>query len=145
ETAKVVPAFEMRDLEEKEHRLTDKRYQNKQLLITAFGTWQDVSIKQAQELEKFHKANPSIEIIAFIVDDLPSARDFKAQRKLTFPCYKTDSVSRLSSTLQRLFETKKGKQYTLNQLPFAILTDKNRAVKYSNVGLTDSKTLTANK
>ncbi|MDC1142281.1 redoxin domain-containing protein [Planctomycetota bacterium] len=145
ETAKVVPAFEMRDLQEQELRLTDEKFQDKQLLIAGFGTWQDVSIKQALELEQFHKANPGVEIIAFIIDDLPTARDFKAQYELTYPCYKTDSVSNLSSSLQRLFETKKGKNFTLNQLPFSILTDKNRGVKFSKIGLATAKTLASSK
>lgn len=145
ETAKVVPAFEMRDLQEVEHRLTDDKFKDKQLLIVGFGTWQDVSIKQAAQIELFQKANPEVEIIAFIIDDLPAARDFRAEQELSFPCYKMDRVSNLSNTLGRLFETKKGKNYTMNQLPFTILTDKKRAVKFSNVGLTSAKTIAENK
>ncbi|MCF6228766.1 MAG: hypothetical protein L3J82_08930, partial [Planctomycetes bacterium] len=68
-----------------------------------------------------------------------------AEQNLRFPCYKMDRVSNLSNMLGRLFETKKGKNYTMNQLPFTILTDKKRAVKFSNVGLTSAKTLTENK
>lgn len=145
ETAKIVPAFEMRDLEEKEHRLTDEYFKNQPLLIVAFGTWQDVSIKQAAEIETFHKDNPEVKIIAFIVDDLPAARDFRTAHNLSFPCYKMDSVSNLKSTLGRLFDAKKGKKITLDKLPFAILTDSKRAVKFSNIGLTDANTLAENK
>jgi peroxiredoxin len=138
-----VPAFEMRDLQERELRLSDDRFKDKTLLIAAFTTWNDVSRRQAAELEAFHKANPNVEIIAFVVNSLAEARDFVQQEGLTYPCYKADPVSRVGTAFQRLFETKKDKTLQLNRIPFAILADKDRTVKFANLGLTDARTLSA--
>jgi hypothetical protein len=142
-TSKKLPAFEMKDLEERELRLTDDRFKGKKILVTAFGTWQQVSRDQAREIQKFHKANPDVEIIAFVVESLPEARDFVAQEGLTFPCYKCDGVTRIGSVFNRLFETKKGKSINLNRLPFAILADAERNVVWSDLGLSSSDKLTA--
>lgn len=141
--SKKLPAFEMKDLEERELRLTDDRFKGKKVLITAFGTWQQVSREQARELQKFHKANPDVEIIAFVVESLPEARDFVKQEGLTFPCYKCDGVTRIGAVFNRLFETKKGKSVTLNRLPFAILADADRNVAWSGMGLSTADKLSA--
>lgn len=138
-----VPSFEMRDLQEREVRLSDDRFKGKTLLITAFTTWNEVSRQQAREVEAFHKANPNVEIIAFVANSLAESRDFVQQEGLTYPCYKADQASRIGTTLNRLFETKKDKTLNLNRLPFAILADKDRTVKFANLGLTDAKTLSA--
>jgi len=138
-----VPSFELRDLNERELRLSDDRFKGKPLLITAFSTWNDASIEQARQIEAFHKANPGVEIIAILVDALPEARDFVAANGLTFPCYKSDAVTRVGSGFNRLFETKKGKTVTLNRYPFAILADKDRNVKFAVCGPADQATLNA--
>ena len=138
-----VPAFEFRGLDEREYRLTDAQFQGKPLLITAFTTWNETGRSQAREVAAFHKAHPEVLVIAFVVNALPEARDFVRQEGLTFPCYKADSVSRINTTLNRLFETKKDKTLTFNRLPFAILADKERTVRYSTLGLGEAKTLSA--
>ena len=141
DSAKRLPTFDMKDLEERDHSLSDDQYKGKVLLIAAFSTWQQVSVEQARELEAFHKAHPDVEIIAFVCEDLPVARDFVKREGLTFPCYKADKTSTANSSFSRLFETKKGKVLTLNRAPFVILTDKDRYVKFSNVGLTGAARL----
>lgn len=135
EAARKLPAFEMKDLNEREVRLTDERFRGKQLVIAAFGTWQQVSIDQALELEKFHKANPEVEIIAFVVDELAVARDFVQQHGLSYPCYKTDPVTRIPTGFNRLFKTRQGKTLTLNRAPFVILADADRNVNFADIGL----------
>jgi hypothetical protein len=140
-SAKRLPTFDMKDLQERDHSLSDDQYKDKVLLIAAFSTWQQVSIEQARELEKFHKAHPEVEIIAFVANDLPVARDFVKREGLSFPCYKADKTNTANSSFSRLFETKRGKVLTLNRVPFVILTDKERYVKFSNLGLTDSTRL----
>lgn len=141
DSTKRLPTFSMKDLQEREHSLSDAQFKDKILLIAAVGTWQQVSVDQAAELEKFHKAHPEVEIITFICDDLPAARDFVAQQGLTYPCYKTDGTAPIGSTFNRLFETKKGKTLTLNQLPFVVLADKTRNVKFAETGLVDAARL----
>lgn len=141
DSAKRLPTFDMKDLEERDHSLSDDKFKDKQLLVAAFSTWQQISIEQARELEAFHKAHPEVEIIAFVCDDLPEARDFVKREGLTFPCYKADKTNTANSSFSRVFETKKGQVLTLNRAPFVILTDKERYVRYSNVGLTGSAQL----
>jgi hypothetical protein len=135
DAARKLPAFEMKDLTEREHRLTDEQFKGKRLLVAAFGTWQQASIDQARELEKFHKAHPDVMIIAFVVDSLPAARDFVQSEALTFQCYKTESTTRIDSTFNRLFKTRKGKTLTLNRVPFVMLADANRNVNFAELGL----------
>ena len=141
DSAKRLPTFDMKDLEERDHSLSDDDFKNKKLLVAAFSTWQQVSIDQARELEAFHKAHPEVEIIAFVCDDLPAARDFVSREGLSFPVYKADNTNTANSSFGRVFETKKGQVLTLNRAPFVILTDKDRYVRFSNVGLTGSAKL----
>lgn len=136
-----LPTFELRDLKETELRLSDDRFKGKTLLITAFSTWNEASREQARQVEAFHKAHPEVEIIAFVINALPEARDFVQANNLTFPCYKVDSVTRIATAFNRLFETKKGKTVALNRYPFAILADKDRNVKFAVCGPADEKTL----
>lgn len=143
DAARKLPAFEMKDLAEREHRLTDERFRGKRLVIAAFGTWQQVSIDQALELEKFHKANPEVEIIAFVVDELAVARDFVQQHGLSYPCYKTDGVTRIPTAFNRLFKTRQGKTLTLNRAPFVILADAERNVEFAEIGLVSAEKLSA--
>jgi len=138
-----LPSFELRDLQEKEMRLSDDQFKGKTLLIAAFGTWQEVSRTQARELEAFHKKHPEVEIIAFVVDALPAARDFVKAEGLTISCYKADASTRIGTAFNRLFETKKGKTITLNRLPFVILADSNRNVRFANLGPTDAESMSA--
>ncbi len=146
-TAKTLPNFEMRGLDESEHRLSDEKYKDKVVLVAGFSTWQDVSIKQARELQAFHLKHPQVEIVAFVSDDPAAARDFVTRQGLTYPCFKSngspggDGSPRLSQNLNRLFETKKGKTLSLNKLPFVVLAAKDRRVAYSNVGLTTEAVL----
>lgn len=141
DSGKRLPTFDMKDLEERDHSLSDDQFKDKILLVTAFSTWQQVSIDQARELEAFHKAHPEVEIVAFVCDALPVARDFVKREGLTFPCYQADGASTAANSFGRLFKTKKGKVLTLNRLPFVILTDKGRSVRFSNMGLTGSTRL----
>lgn len=136
-----LPSFELRDLNETELRLTDDRFKGKTLLIAAFSTWNEASREQARQVAAFHKAHPEVEVIAFVVNALPEARDFVAHEGLTFPCYKADSSTRIATAFNRLFETRKGKTLTLNRYPFAILADKDRNVKFAVCGPADAKTL----
>jgi peroxiredoxin len=136
-----VPAFELRDLQERELRLSDERFRGKTLLIVAFSTWNDASVEQARQVQAFHKAHPEVEIIAFVANALPEARDFVAAQGLTYPCYKVDAVTRIGTAFNRLFETKRGKTVTLNRYPFAILADKDRNVRFSVCGPASSETL----
>lgn len=138
-----LPTFELRDLNEVELRLSDDRFRGKTVLITAFSTWNETSREQARQVQAFHKAHPEVEIIAFVMNALPEARDFVAHEGLTFPCYKVDNVTRIPTAFNRLFETKKGKTLTLNRYPFAILADKDRNVKFAFCGPTDKETLSA--
>jgi len=146
-TAKTLPNFEMRGLDESEHRLSDEKYKDKVVLVAGFSTWQDVSIKQARELQAFHLKHPQVEIVAFVSDDSAAARDFVTRQGLTYPCFKSngspggDGSPRLSQNFNRLFETKKGKTLSLNKLPFVVLAAKDRRVAYSNVGLTTESVL----
>ena len=135
-STKRLPTFDMKDLEEREHSLSDEKFKDKVILVAAFGTWQEVSVQQARELEKFHKAHPEVEIIAFVCDDLSLAREFRTREGLTFPCYKADGSAPIGTSFNRLFETKKGKVLTLNRTPFVLITDKNRAIEFANLGLT---------
>jgi peroxiredoxin len=145
--SKTLPNFEMRGLDESEHRLTDAQYRDKVLLIAAFSTWQDVSVRQARELEAFHAKHPQVEIIAFVTDDAPMARDFVARHGFTFPCYKAaggpggEGGPRIAQNFNRLFDAKKGKVFSLNKTPFVVLAGKDRRVAYTNVGLTTEATL----
>jgi hypothetical protein len=141
ETTKRLPTFAMKDLDEREHNLTDDQFKDKTLVIAGFGTWQDVSIKQALELEAFHKAHPEVEIIAFIADDLPRSRDFVATHGLTYKCYKADGTAPVGSTFARLFKTKKAQTLTMNRLPFAIVAGKDRNVSLAELGLVDAAKL----
>lgn len=141
DAARKLPSFEMKDLQEVEYRLTDERFKGKKLLIAAFGTWQQPSIAQARELQKFHKANPDVEIIAFVVDSLAEARDFVAREQLTYPCYKSDPATRIGPGFNRLFKTRKGKVLTLNKAPFVMLADADRNVYYAELGLVSAETL----
>ena len=143
DAARKLPAFEMRDLQEREHRLTDERFKGKRVVVAAFGTWQQVSIDQARELEKFHKAHPEVEIIAFVVDTLPAARDFVAMHELTFPCYKADTSSRIGTTFNRLFKTRKGKTLVLDRIPFVLLADADRNVDFAALGVVTADALAA--
>ncbi len=140
DVARKVPAFEMKDLEEREHRLTDDKFKGKKLLIAAFGTWQQVSVDQAREIEKFHKAHPEVEIIAFVIDALPAARDFVQREGLSYPCYKTDYSTR-ADQFNKLFKTRKGKTLTLNRIPFVMLADADRNIEYAELGLVTAETL----
>ncbi|MBZ0135660.1 MAG: peroxiredoxin family protein [Planctomycetes bacterium] len=140
-STKRLPTFDMKDLEEREHSLADDKFKDKVLLVAAFGTWQDVSIRQARELQKFHKAHPEVEIIAFVCDELALAREFRTREGLTFPCYKADGSAPIGTSFNRLFETKKGKTLTLNRVPFVLLTDKNLSIEYANLGLTTADQL----
>src|SRR5690606_19707761 len=108
----------MKDLQEVEHSLSDDEFKDKTLLIAGIGTWQQVSRDQAAELEAFHKAHPDVVIICFIADELARSRDFVKAEGITYECYKADGTAPISATFNRLFETKKGKTLTLNQLPF---------------------------
>lgn len=135
-STKRLPTFDMKDLEEREHSLADAKFQDKTLLVAAFSTWQEVSIQQARELQKFHKAHPEVEIIAFICDELTLAREFRTREGLTFPCYKADGSAPVGTSFNRLFETKQGKVLTLNRTPFVLITDKNREIEFANLGLT---------
>lgn len=143
-SSRKLPSFELRDLEDRELRLTDDRFKNKALLVTAFTTWNESSREQARQVEAFAKAHPEVEVIAFVVNSLAEARDFVKQEGLTYPCYKCDAVSRVAYSFNRLFELKKGKTLaSLNRIPFVILTDKARNVQYANLGPTDEKNLSA--
>ena len=140
-SAKRLPTFDMKDLEEREHSLTDERYKDKIIVVAAFSTWQQVSIDQALELEKFHKANPDVQIIAFICDELSLARDFRIKHGLTFPCYKGDGNSFITNSFNRLFQLRTGRTLTLNRVPFVIMAGKDRSVEFASLGLTDASTL----
>jgi hypothetical protein len=142
DTTRQMPSFSMKDLSEVQHRLTDERFQNRPLLVTAFGTWQQVSIEQARELQAFHAAHPEVEIIAFVMDALPEARDFVARHGLTFPCYQPDPAARLDGTLNRLFNVRTGRTLTLNRVPFVLLTDRQRNVHLADIGLVKAERLT---
>jgi hypothetical protein len=141
ESTKRLPTFAMKDLDEREHSLSDAEFKDKTLLIAGFSTWQDVSIKQAAELEAFHKAHPEVEIIAFIADDLPRARDFVKQQGLTYKCYKADGTAPISGTFARLYKTKKAQTLTMNRLPFVIIAGKDRNVTFAEMGLVDEARL----
>lgn len=143
DTLKRLPAFELKTLEEGEVRLTDEKFKDKRLLVAAFSTWQDVSRRQAAELEKFHKAHPDVVIIAVVVQSLSEARDFKQQNDLHFDCYKCDAVSNLATNLNRLFPARKNRVVNLNRIPFVVLTDAQRGVVYANIGFTDEARLSA--
>lgn len=140
-SAKRLPTFDMKGLDESEHSLTDDRFKDKVLLVAAFGTWQQPSIDQARELEAFHKAHPEVEIIAFVTDSLPNARDFVAREGLSFDCYKTDGTTPIGNSFNRLFTTKRGKTLTLNRVPFVILTGADRNVEFASLGVTSAQTL----
>ena len=142
-STKRLPTFDMKDLEEREHSLSDDQFKDKVVLVAAFSTWQQVSIEQARELEKFHKAHPEVEIIAFVCDELSLAREFRSREGLSFPCYQANGDAPIGTSFNRLFETKKGKTLTLNRTPFVLLTDKNRAIEYANLGLTTSDEIAA--
>jgi peroxiredoxin len=144
DVARKLPAFEMKDLAEREHRLTDERFQGKKLVIVAFGTWQQVSVDQARELQKFHDANPEVEIIAFIVDGPAEARDFVRREGLTFPCYKADPVTRINSAFNRVFRVRTGKTLTLNRMPFVIIADAERNVRFAEIGLVNAERMAEN-
>jgi len=144
EVARKLPSFEMKDLREVEHRLSDERFEGKTVVIAAFGTWQQASIDQARELQRFHEANPNVEIIAFVVDALPQARDFVAREGLTFPCYRPDGGTRIGTTFARVFRTRRGQNLTLNRAPFVIIADANRDVHYAQIGLVDADTIRSN-
>lgn len=143
DSLKRLPAFELKTLDERDVRLTDDKFKDKRLLVAAFSTWQDVSRRQAAELEKFHKAHPDVEIIAIVVQSLSESRDFKQEQGLSYECYKCDGVSNLSTNLNRLFPARKNRVVNLNRVPFVILTDKQRGVVYANIGLTDEARLSA--
>ena len=81
---KTLPNFELKGLDETESRLSDDKYKDKIVLLAAFSTWQDVSVKQAREVEAFHAKHPEVAIVAFVADDLSAARDFVAREKLSF-------------------------------------------------------------
>lgn len=138
-----LPQFELRDLNERELRLSDDRFKGKTLLVVAFSTWNESSREQARQVQAFHTAHPEVEIIAFVMNALPEARDFVAAEGLTFPCYKVDPVTRIGTAFNRLFETKKGKTVTLNRYPFAVLADKDRNVKFAVCGPASRETLSA--
>jgi peroxiredoxin len=135
-----LPSFEMKDLNEVQHRLSDERFEGKTLVIVAFGTWQQTSIQQARELERFHQANPDIEIIAFVVDNLGEARDFVAREGLSFPCYRADGGTRIRD-FHRLFRTRRGKTLTLNRVPFVVVADETRSVTFAEIGVVTADTL----
>ena len=138
ESTKRLPTFAMKDLDEREHSLSDAQYKDKRLLIAGIGTWQNVSIQQAAELEAFHKAHPEVEIITFVADDLAGARDFVKQQGVTFPCFQADSTAPIGGTFNRLFKLKKAQTLTMNRLPFVILTGKDRTVHFAELGLVDA-------
>ncbi len=138
---KTLPNFELKGLDESEHRLSDPRFKDRIILLVAFSTWQDVSIRQAREIQAFHARHPQVEIVALIADDLAIARDFVASEKLTFPCYKSGDGPRVGQNLNRLFETKKNKTFQLNKLPFVVLCTADRKVAFARMGLTDEATL----
>lgn len=138
---KTLPNFELKGLDESEHRLSDARFKDKVILLVAFSTWQDVSIRQAREIQAFHVKRPNVEIVALIADDLALARDFVANEKLTFPCYKSGDGPRAGQNLNRLFDTKKNKTFQLNKLPFVVLCTADRKVAFAQVGLTSEATL----
>ncbi|MCB9895927.1 MAG: redoxin domain-containing protein [Planctomycetes bacterium] len=135
DATKRLPTFAMKDLEEVEHNLSDAEFKDKRLLIAGIGTWQQVSRDQAAELEAFHKAHPDVEIICFIADDITAARDFVKTQGITYKCYKADGTAPINATFNRLFETKKGKTLTLNQLPFVVLAGKDRSVYFAETGV----------
>lgn len=139
--AKRLPTFDIKGLDESEHSLTDSRYEGKTVLIAAFGTWQQPSIEQARELEKFHKAHPDVEVIAFIADSLPRARDFVARENLSYECFKSDGTAPITNSFNRLFDTKRGQTLTLTRVPFVILADSDRNVKYASFGANSAETL----
>jgi hypothetical protein len=141
ESTKRLPTFDMKDLDEREHSLSDAEYKDKILLIAGIGTWQNVSVRQAAELEKFHKAHPEVEIIAFVADDLPGARDFVKTQGVTYRCYKADGTAPIGGTFSRLFKLKKSQTLTMNQLPFVILAGKDRTVHFAELGLVDAARL----
>jgi hypothetical protein len=141
ESTRRLPTFDMKDLDEREHSLSDPEYKEKVLLIAGIGTWQNVSVQQAAELEKFHKANPNVEIIAFIADDLPGARDFVKTQGITYRCFKADGTAPIGDTFSRLFKLKKAQTLTMNRLPFVILAGKDRTVHFAELGLVDAARL----
>lgn len=138
---KTLPNFEMRGLDESEHRLSDARYKDKIVLVVAFSTWQDISVRQAREIQAFHGKNPQVEIIAFVCDDAPLARDFVVNQGLTYPCFKSGGAlsgegnPRIRDNFFRIFETKKSKSLTLNKTPFVVLAGRDRRVAFAEVGL----------
>jgi len=141
ESTRRLPTFSMKDLDEREHSLSDSKFKDKRLLIAGIGTWQNASVEQAAELKKFHAAHPDVEMIVFIADDLPLARDFVARHGLDFPCYKVDGTASISGTFARLFKTKKSQTLTMNRLPFVILADTDRSVGFAELGVVDEKRL----
>lgn len=141
ETARRLPTFDMKGLDEQEHSLTDERFEGKTVLVTCFGTWQHSSIEQARELQKFHEANPDVEIIAFVAANVPNARDFREREGLTFGCYKLDGTAPVADIFSRLFVAKRGQEVTLNRVPFVIMAEENRTVSFANIGLTPADRL----
>jgi hypothetical protein len=138
ESAKRLPTFSMKDLDETEHSTSDAAFKDKTLLRAGVGSWQDVSVKQAAELEAFHKAHPEVEIILFVADDLAAARDFVKRQGLSVKCYKADGTAPIGSTFARLFKTKKSQNLSMTRLPFVILAGKDRTVHFAEVGLVDA-------
>jgi len=137
---KTLPNFELKGLDETESRLSDDKYKDKIVLLAAFSTWQDVSVKQAREVEAFHAKHPEVAIVAFVADDLSAARDFVAREKLSFDCFKSEGP-RIGQNFNRLFDTKKGKMLQLNKVPFVVLAGKDRKVAFAGLGLTSEATL----
>lgn len=140
-SARTLPSLSLKTLEEKEVRLSDARFNGKIIVLAAFTTWNDISVRQAQALNAIYRDHPNVEIVAMIVDDLPAARDFRVAHDLKFPCYKSSDGPRVGTNLQRMFETKKNRQVLVNRVPFVIIADKDRKVAYAQFGLTEEKTL----
>ena len=136
-----LPSFKMLDLSEVEHSLGDEEFKDKVILVAGFGTWQEVSRDQAHALTVFHKAHPEVAIVAFVVADVASARDFIHDEGLEYGCYKADRSPHLDRDFDRLFETKTGMTIRLNRIPFVFLADKSRNVTFANIGLTTAATL----
>ena len=133
--SRALPSFEMKDLEENTVSTNDERFKDKKLLLVAFGTWQQVSFDQADAVEQFHKKHPEVEIIAFVVDSPERAREFRASRGLTFPCYKPDGGPRIDTGFRHLFDVRESRQLNMNRLPWVLFTGADHEIRFDHLGL----------
>ena len=75
--------FTLRDLEGKEISLAD--YKGKKVLLNFWATWCKPCKKEMPDMEKLHKANPDIVVLAVNIDTENKVKEFMNNLELTFP------------------------------------------------------------